>query len=169
LIRQPWMIWYAITLHFLYGSLLLIDEQNSSLALLGGFQHMLEPFGRVATGLTLIVAAALAVLGLAIEQHHKPKAIVLGCLFPQYAIMLTAMFSSVELFFEGIKTAQGQDISLTIVLFAVGPIALTAFWHSAAILEKLTRPTNPDDEIAKLRKRIIDLELERRDIDPYHA
>lgn len=165
--RLP-MIWYAISLHYMYGFLLLFGpEKLQAVAILGGFDALLKNIGLTATAILLIAVATIAVFGLLAERRIS-ESWSIACLFPQYIVLLLALTNSIviildDFYVESARTGEMVRVPWVTLVYAVGPIALAAFWHTFAILYriKIGRKEREDEEyIQKLRDRVTELEVQ---------
>lgn len=166
LYNKPWMIWFAISLHLLYGLGLIIWPSINVVAIIGGFQHLLEWFGKTGCGVVLTFVAVAAIVGLYLE-NRVTRWIGIILLMPQYIVLLLALFSGLILLIDGFyftssTTGQTTKLPAYTVIAGIGPICLAAFWHTLAILSKIFNNENEDIKtIELLRNRILELERER--------
>lgn len=163
---QPWMIWFAISLHLVYGSALIIwPATTTALAILGGFDHLIAAFGATATGCILFGFASIAAIGVSFEQRlGKAPAILL--LMPQYSLLLYAFTASIVTITQGMEVHSRSggivEVMRELIFIGVAPICLTAVWHTAAILARIAQPVTKDERIAMLRGEINRLTSELR-------
>lgn len=155
------MIAYAITIHLLYAMTLLRLDDVALLSLLGGFQHLIDALGKNGTAALLIVVASVAAFGVAFEKR-LPFWGAVGCLMPQFALLLYALISGLEIIITGRLQLDGtrRDLDRWLLAGGVGPICLAAFWHSLAIIQRFSnRQALNELEALRAQNRAMALEL----------
>lgn len=159
------MIYYAISIHYLYGyAILALNDEVQLIAILGGFHTLIQDFGATPIAITMIVVATIALLGILFEKKIGRIATI-GTLMPQYILLFYAFMTSISSMIFGldVMTSQGiRTIQGPIVLAGVGPIALTAFWHTLAIFQRILTNNDQEMEVELLQRRIVELELQVR-------
>lgn len=142
-LNLPFVICYAISLHVLYGAVLVLAHIPQSVGLLGGFDWLLDLFGEDAAGGVLLLVAAIAALGLVLETRlSRPQ--LFFTLVPQYAVLLYALVTGTEKMLVGFEiyseTQQAMiEVPQATVIAAIGPICLAAFWHTWAFIAMMAR------------------------------
>lgn len=166
-LKQPPIIWYAITIHLAYGIGYLVWGEVPLIAVLGGFSHFIEILGVRITSIVMLIVGSLALIGLVVD-HRIPTPYRLqwqiATLLPQYGLLLFALLSSVLAMVNGLtinKTEIGPFDPR--VILGLMPISAASFWHTLAILARLSEVKQPS-QLEYLRKRVLELELE---IDAY--
>lgn len=172
---QPPMIWYAITLHWLYGGGLILAPRSQTLAILGGFQQFIDPLGTTGTGILLITVATIAAIGLLIDGFFgiMSRLLLLTSLLPQYMILLFALVTGLYKIAFGLEVfsqTQGTNIKVddALVIIGLGPICLAALWHSVAIIIRIAYES-PERQINNLRTIIIGLQRENKELREMHG
>lgn len=136
----PWAIWAAISLHALYGYELISHPKVVSLLILVGLNHLSDLGGTLLLGWVLIVACSLATIGLLSEKKLSQRLCFL-LVFPQYALMLVALTSDAQVIIGGYHTTattttQSVPVDRNIIITALWPVMVIAFFHTLAILER---------------------------------
>ncbi len=133
----PWMIVWAIGVHVMWGVALWTNKQAASLVLLVGLNHFIDDAHISARilGSALVIAALLAIVGIAIEGIAKPRTI-LAFLLPQYGLMIVALLSDAWIMCHGLKSAQGVEINRVLLMTILGPMMLAAALHTLSIIER---------------------------------
>lgn len=162
---QPFMIWYAVSLHLLYGSVLAFSDVPTLVALLGGFDWLLDLAGAKVSGVFLILVSLIAAGGLLLESKIPRKA-SLGCMLPQYIVLLYALVSGLEKIFFGFSIySETQQTWIHVpypsLLAGIGPICLAAIWHTFALLGRVANYPNQGDKQEMLQAHL-SRELEAR-------
>lgn len=160
----PLLITYVISLHMMWGAALLgWPEFAMPLALLGGFDDIIDIIGAQATGAVLISFALIAWAGLVVERK-----IPLNCrlwallaLMPQYAIALFAALASASTIIGGSIFSQSQqaeiEVPRVLLVIGTGPLIISGLLHTWAVLVKLAY-LNPATEMAYLYMRLAELQ-----------
>lgn len=125
--RTRWILWYGVSVHLLWGGLLLISPQptmTTPLGLFVGAPHVL-----VAT--LMLAVAGIAVAGL---RQRVPGLRSLAMLMPQQALLwLTAWSASRAVIASAY--ADGVLRSRTFIAADQMPIVLIVVIHTAALFE----------------------------------
>lgn len=133
---QPWMLWWAVGLHFIWGWALLVRPTAGNLTVFVGLNRLVTDVGISSTilGLFLIVASLLAAAGLLLEGKIPRLALV--SLLPQYALLLIALLSDLEVVVTAKNPATGQYVDRVLIISIIGPLMWAAILHTFAILER---------------------------------
>lgn len=147
-LRLPWMILFAISLHWVYGAgLILWGSQDAAIPLLGGYQQPIDYVGVVATGWMLLIVATIALFGLVFDRWFC-RWLSLALLAPQYFVLLLALGACADLIVNGYTatTSSGRVVTVDrqVILVALAPIFLASFWHTLAILQRVIDPQTPE-------------------------
>lgn len=138
----PWMLWWIVGVHFVWGWGLLFQPQLlGRIVVLIGVDWIAQ-LGVSTTVLAIILLSVsiLAATGLLLERrlHNlspgKALTILALTLCPQYFIVLAALLSDLNTILAG--EFQGQKIETWLLLCALAPVVFGALLHTAAILER---------------------------------
>lgn len=133
----PWMIWWAIALHIVWGVLLLTDSNTARLAILVGLNRLIDlGISDTIVAIIIITAALIATFGL-LTEGKMPWRWSLCFLMPQYAVVMQALLSALYSVYEG--EVMDRQIDRDILVAVLAAIILGAVFHSASILERYWR------------------------------
>lgn len=136
---RPYIIWWAILLHVVWGVSILFRPSIITLGILVGINRLTDVgLSSMQVGSVLLIAALLALIALILD-HRIPRHISISLLAPQYFILVLAFISDIEVLYYGEVRNQSVD---RIVLFTVlFPVMIGAVLHTLAIYERYTRWT----------------------------
>lgn len=130
----PYIIWWAIGLHLLWGTMLIVRPSIGDLAVLAGLDHVLTTgIPHQVAGAILLVAALLAAYGLLNERRFQNRT-SLALLLPQYFFLLVAFFGDIQTVIVG--EVAGRAVDRVILLTVLGPVVIAASLHTLAIYER---------------------------------
>ena len=134
----PWMVIFAIMIHFVWGYGLIVNEQVATLVSFIGLNHFIDDLGVSPSllGIVLIIASATALWGIVHEAVWSSRR-VLRWIMPQYLLMLVALLSDCWIIIAGVNSrTTGQPIDRIILVCLLWPIMAAAFLHTLSILER---------------------------------
>lgn len=140
--RAPLIIVYAILLHAGYGFLLVFFDVPQAIALIGGYDWLLN-LGQDSAGMILILLAFLAAMGLVLGS--RISRLESAALFlPQYSVLLYALIMGVVKLVDGIEVTNSQgatvDVPFATTAAALGPICVAAALHTVALAARFADP-----------------------------
>lgn len=132
--HTPYIIWWAILVHIVWGTVLLIDPSIAPLVILVGLHWILALGVPIATvGCVLIAAAILSTIGLVLDNKLSRRTGLL-LLMPQYTILIAAFISDLQSIVIG--QVSGREVDHLILFTVLAPILIAALLHSLAIIER---------------------------------
>lgn len=132
---SPWMLYYAVGVHYFWASALAFNGKEAEGAVVLVGIKWLSDLGLSAGGLAalLAVASTLAVMGLLFERRLRPEQSFLLVL-PQFLLMIAAALSDFSTIVGG--RYNGREIDRLLLLAALGPLVWAGVLHSIAILDR---------------------------------
>jgi hypothetical protein len=129
----PWVIVFAIALHYLWGVALIVQPSVSEIAIFAGLDRFISlGISAQALGIILVIAASLATRGLLMPPNRKSLAL----LMPQYLLMVGALLSDTEALITGHVLGREAAVDRVVLATVLGPIIIAALCHSLAIIER---------------------------------
>lgn len=132
---SPWMLWYAVGLHYFWASALAFNGKEAEGAvILVGIKWLSDiGFGPYTLAALLSFASTLALVGLLSERKMRPEHSFLLVL-PQFLLMISASLSdSLAVINGGIE---GRSIDRLLLVAALGPLIWAGILHTVAILDR---------------------------------
>lgn len=124
--RNSWIIWYAICLHWLWGVLLLSSPTPLEITAIAASAHLgLASASHL--GILYLTVAFLALLGLA-----APRGINVIMLIPQQIILVISAFGAIRAMALG-TFADGVLRPVPFLIADQAPAVLAAFFHILAV------------------------------------
>lgn len=139
--QSDWIIYWAVAVHTVWGVALLLDPNVAKIVILVGLHEFVKagvPEWVLGTGLILV--SALALIGL-LSSRIQSRNTSLCLLMPQYAVLMTSLFSDLWTVLAGLNSATGTAVSRPILLIVLWPVMAAAILHSIAIVERHLRWT----------------------------
>lgn len=130
----PYIIWWAIAVHFAWGIALLLDPAVTPVVILVGL-HWIIAFGidGPTLGLLLLIAAAPATISL-VAGMRLSNLVSFLLLMPQYALLVAAFVSDAQSITTGLVA--GREVDRLVLFIALWPTMIAAALHSLAIVER---------------------------------
>ena len=147
----PWIIWYAILLHTLWGCLLLASQKPYGATAL----HVYSPVPRLVMAGALLTASVLAAWAI---TRRQPSWQTLAALLPQQAILTVSAYAAAA----AVVTAHYGDGVIRprpFILADQAPVILVFVLHTAAVVEMHARRTTA--EILQTTLAAMDTEADR--------
>ncbi len=131
---SPFMLWWAVGVHYIWALALFHDSKITNLVILIGTKWLTD-WGLSAYLLAGLLASAssLAVIGLAAEKRINPVASFILVL-PQFLLMIAGSLSDSEGVISGRINANHYDRFLLLAL--LGPLIWAGILHTASILDR---------------------------------
>ena len=129
--RRSWIIWFAIALHLIYGTALLVEPGARTLSGIFGVERFVQ-----STGLTsaLFVGSALAAAwGVLTFNHRSMWSIMM--MMPQQVLLLLSAGTAMETIITGTFPSSGATMATMRAIPGFAPIVLSAAFHNLGILE----------------------------------
>lgn len=121
-IRNPWIVWYAICMHWVWGGLLLTDTAPLGVTSINSLTH----FGFVTApyvGLMFLTVAFLAAI-----SRATPKPVGILFILPQQLVLIVSALGAVEAMRTG-TFADGTVRSIPFLIADQIPAILIAVFH----------------------------------------
>lgn len=133
--NRPFIIWWAIAVHIMWGLALLVDPTATPAVILIGL-HWVTALGVEGAwlGMALLIVAVMALASL-IAGKRLSNAVSLGLLMPQFALLVAAFFSDAQSSITG-GLPDGRQVDQVVLFTALWPTMVAAVLHSFAILER---------------------------------
>lgn len=136
-VRPIAIIWCAIALHLLWGSLLLVNDRALGATALHAFAGM----PRLLTAAVLFAVAATAAVGVV---WRAPRPVTLALLLPQQAVLSISAMSAITAVVGG-RYGDGVPRPWYFILADQAPVILTMVLHTIAVVQlHLTRVPTGD-------------------------
>ena len=124
--RQPWLLWYAVVLHTIWGMCFLINTSAFGATPV----HVYKNDPRMLIGLMFLTAAALGAYGLI----FKPRSLIgLLCLLPQQSLLVVSATVAIISVADG-HYADGVIRPTLFILVDQAPIILAVVFHTVALI-----------------------------------
>lgn len=140
----PLMMLWAIGVHYVWGTILIVAPNQASVAILGGLNPWLDlGVQPQQLGVLTILFATLA-LNAVVGEHEYSRNRLALLLSPQYVMLVVAMVSDVLILQAG--AYRGRPIPRVTLIAVLWPLFLAQFLHTVSIIERLgyrwTPPTS---------------------------
>lgn len=132
----PWIIWWAVGLHTVWGSALLLGGQSITrlIALVGLQEYEALGIPPELLGVILIICSFMAVCSLVRDTLSNRVAFLL--LLPQYSVLVLAFLSDAWAIATG--QVSGQTVDRILLLVLLWPVLFAGVLHTLAIIERHT-------------------------------
>lgn len=150
--RPVWIIWYAVALHALWGVLVLAHRAAEGATPLSVYR----PLPRLAVGLALLAAAALATYGISRTRQHP--ALSLLALMPQQGLLAVSTMASVAAVARG-EYGDGVVRPRLFILADQAPIILALVLYTVALV--VTYMPRPEHDALRDAVRAVRAEADR--------
>lgn len=124
---KPWIIWYAIALHWIWGATLLSTSVPLGVTAISTVIHLGLVSGSMA-GVFFLIVAAVAVIGVL-----APKPVGAIFLIPQTCVLWLAAYGALHAMFRG-SFADGVIRPVSFLLTDQAPAVLAAAFHTLAVI-----------------------------------
>ena len=139
-VSRPWIIWYAVGLHMLWGSLLLVSPSGYGVTALHVFQNLPRD---LMAGI-LFAASGLAVWAV---MRSRPSLKTLAALLPQQALLTLSAYAAVAAIVAA-HYGDGVMRPRIFILADQAPAIIAFALHTMAVIE--THARRPDGELQRL-------------------
>lgn len=131
------MLWWATCVHFSLGLLLRLEPSAARAIGLSGLHHLLDlGVSTEILSYVLMMFSVIAAAGLVLE-NRLTRIKILGFLFPQYCLMLTALISIVyTVTAESLFSATGQPITKELAAAVLVYAFFGSVFHTFSIVER---------------------------------
>lgn len=133
----PYFILYVCAVHITVGAGLFVQQRTVSLLVISGMNRFLEfpHVDRYVLGAVLIAGAIMAVVGIVLEGHVRPK-VCLALLIVQYGLVVAATLSSVLVLFAGKNPGTNAPVDRALIAVVLCYGIYAGVFHTLSIVER---------------------------------